>query len=118
MVGKACHREYRDAMTDKVFMEWLQRCPAPALNAKFSNKQMILVLDNPSYHHGYDTEVRVPKGNIKGYNTELLRKYKCKSCRPERNLTTSTTLQRQGQKTWYIWQLLKVKTFFFSVFFL
>ena len=59
-------------------MSWQTRCPLhgkqypePASKAKFGNKQMILVLDNPSYHHGYDAAVWVPEGNTKGYNIEL-----------------------------------------------
>lgn len=35
---------------------------------------MILVLDNASHHHGYDSEVGVPETNTKMHNTALLRK--------------------------------------------
>ena len=36
---------------------------------------MVIVLDNASYHHGFDSEVGVPESNTKAHNTVLLRKY-------------------------------------------
>lgn len=67
-----CHH----GMTDKMFMEWLEKRLASAFKDALGNNEMILVLDNGSYHHGYDPEVGVPETNTKKHNTELLRKYK------------------------------------------
>lgn len=47
----------------------------PAFKAVFGDKKMILVLDNASYHHRFDSEVGVPKSNTTMHNTVLLRKY-------------------------------------------
>ncbi|CAN0312171.1 unnamed protein product [Ectocarpus sp. 4 AP-2014] len=87
--AKRATGDYHDAMTDKMFMEWLERRLAPAFKAKYGNKKMILVLDNASYHHGYDAEVGVPESNSKGYNTGLLRKYKRRKITVEREVTSS-----------------------------
>ncbi|CAM9566934.1 unnamed protein product [Sphacelaria rigidula] len=58
--------DYHDAMTDKTFMDWLQKCLTPASKKVFGgDKKMILVLDNVSYHHGFDQEVKVPESNSK-----------------------------------------------------
>ena len=67
--------DYHAAMTDSMFMEWLERRLTPAFKAAFRDKKMILVLDNASYHHGFDSEVGVPESNTKVHNTVLLRKY-------------------------------------------
>ena len=52
-------------MIDKIVMKWTEGRLAPVFEVKFGNKKFILVLDNLSYHHGYDVEVRVRKRNIK-----------------------------------------------------
>ena len=71
--AKLSKGDYHASMTDVMFMEWLERRLAPAFKKLFGNKKMILVLDNASYHHGFDEEVRVPETNSKKYNVELLR---------------------------------------------
>eukprot|EP00903_Cladosiphon_okamuranus_P012038 g11303.t1 len=73
--AKLANGDYHAAMTDSMFMEWLERRLSPAYNAvpDFKGKKMILVLDNASYHHGFDVEVKVPETNTKKYNVELLR---------------------------------------------
>lgn len=77
--------DYHDAMTDKMFMDWLKKRLTPAFKEVFgSDKKMILVLDNASYHHGFDEEVRVPEANSKRYNTELLQRYGVRSIKVER----------------------------------
>ncbi|CAM9886349.1 unnamed protein product, partial [Hapterophycus canaliculatus] len=75
--AKLARGDYHAAMTDTMFMEWLEHRLAPAYNAvpEFKDKKMILVLDNASYHHGFDAEVKVPETNTKKHNVELLRKY-------------------------------------------
>ncbi|CAN0447970.1 unnamed protein product [Ascophyllum nodosum] len=72
-------------MTDAMFMEWLQHRLTPAFNEVFPGKKMILVLDNASYHHGCDAEVRVPETNTKKYNVGLLRSYKARSIKCRRS---------------------------------
>ena len=67
--------DYHAAMPDTMHMERLERQLAPAFNAAFGDKKMILDLDNASSHHGYDSEVGVPETNTKMRNTVLLRKY-------------------------------------------
>ncbi|CAM9849405.1 unnamed protein product, partial [Sphacelaria rigidula] len=71
--------DYHDAMTDKMFEDWLKQRLEPAFKTAFPGEEMILVLDNASCHHSYDAEIRVPVTNTKAYNTDLLRKYKAKS---------------------------------------
>lgn len=82
--AKIATGDYHAAMTDKMFMEWLEQRLAPAFKAIFGEKKMILVLDNASYHHGYDAEVGVPETNTKMHNTALLRKYKAKKITVQR----------------------------------
>ncbi|CAB1100446.1 unnamed protein product [Ectocarpus sp. CCAP 1310/34] len=55
----------------------------PANNAipEFEGKQMILVLDNASYHLGCNAEVKVPETNTKKHNVDLLRTVGAKSIR-------------------------------------
>ena len=89
-------------------MKWFERCLAPALKAKLGNKQMILVLDNPSYHHGYDAEERVPEGNSKGYNTELLRMYKYQNIPVEPDVPGSADDVRRKK---YIFKVPTTRTF-------
>ena len=68
--------DYHDAMTDKMFMDWLEKRLTPAFRTVFGeHKKMILVLDNAAYHHEYNEEVKVPESNTKKYNTELLQKH-------------------------------------------
>ncbi|CAN0476883.1 unnamed protein product, partial [Ectocarpus sp. 8 AP-2014] len=76
-------------MTDSMFMEWLEHRRSPAFNAipEFEGKQIILVLDNASYHHGFDAEVKVPETNTKKHNVDLLRKFGAKSIRVEQTAT-------------------------------
>ena len=74
--------------------------PGTGFEAKFGNKQMILVLDNSSYHNGYGAEVQVPEGSIKGYNAELLRTYKWKNIPVEREVTGSAGV---GSKEYYLY---------------
>ncbi|CAM9976181.1 unnamed protein product [Ectocarpus sp. 8 AP-2014] len=85
--AKLAKGDYHAAMTDSMFMEWLEHRLSPAFNAtpEFEGKQMILVLDNASYHHGFDAEVKVPETNTKKHNVDLLRKFGAKSIRVERN---------------------------------
>lgn len=45
---------------------------------------MILVLDNASYHHGYETKVGVSETKTKKHNTELFRKYKAEKIKVKR----------------------------------
>ena len=73
--AKIATGDYHAAMTDSMFMEWLERRLTPAFKAAFGDKKMILVLDNASYHHGFDSEVGVPESNTEVQNTVLLRKY-------------------------------------------
>ncbi|CAN0169096.1 unnamed protein product [Ascophyllum nodosum] len=82
----------RRGMTDAMFMEWLQHRLTPAFNEVFPGKKMILVLDNASYHHGCDAEVRVPETNTKKYNVGLLRSYKARSIKVERQNENGDTL--------------------------
>ena len=54
--------DYHDAMTDVMFQRWCTDRLTPAFEALFGkDMKMILVLDNASYHHGYDEEVKVPE---------------------------------------------------------
>ena len=50
-------------MIDKIVIKWTEGRPVPVFEVKFGNKNFILVLDNLSYHHGYDVEVKVRKRN-------------------------------------------------------
>lgn len=77
--AKLATGDYHNAMTDGMFMQWLKHRLTPAFDAQFKNKKMFLVLDNASYHHCFDKELKVPETNSKKYNVELLRKYGCKS---------------------------------------
>ena len=63
--------------------------PDIGFEGEIDNKQTILVLHNPSNHHGCNAEVRIPEGNSKGYNTELLRINKCKNISVGREVTVS-----------------------------
>ena len=67
-----------------IFMEWLERRLTPAYKAEFKDKKMILVLDNASYHHGFDEEVKVPETNTKKHNVELLRRLGARSIKVKR----------------------------------
>ncbi|CAN0419128.1 unnamed protein product [Ectocarpus fasciculatus] len=84
--AKLAKGDYHAAMTDSMFMEWLEHRLSPAYNAipEFEGKKMILVLDNASYHHGFDAEVKVPETNTKKHNVDLLRKFGAKSIRVKR----------------------------------
>lgn len=63
-----------------MFMGWLEHHLKPAFKKiMFPNKKMIYVLDNASYHHGYDPEVEVPETNSEKYNVDLLRNFKAHS---------------------------------------
>lgn len=77
--AKLATGDYHNAMTDGMFMQWLKHRLTPAFDAQFKNKKMFLVLDNASYHHCFDEELKVPETNSKKYNVELLRKYGCTS---------------------------------------
>ena len=90
--AKLAKGDYHAAMTDAMFMEWLQHRLTPAFNEVFPGKKMILVLDNASYHHGCDAEVRVPETNTKKYNVGLLRSYKARSIKVERQNENGDTL--------------------------
>ena len=57
---KSAKGDYHAAMTDTMFMERLEHRLVPAFEAEFPGEKLILVLDNASYHHGRDAEVRVP----------------------------------------------------------
>ena len=81
--------DYHDAMTDVMFQRWCTDRLTPAFEALFGkDMKMILVLDNASYHHGYDEEVKVPETNTKVANTALLQKYKVGSIKVTRQGTT------------------------------
>ena len=67
--------DYHAAMTGSRVMEWLERRQTPAFKAAFGDKKMILVLDNASHHHGFDSEAGVPETSTKLHNTVLLREY-------------------------------------------
>ncbi|CAB1121123.1 unnamed protein product [Ectocarpus sp. CCAP 1310/34] len=84
--AKLAKGDYHAAMTDSMFMEWLEHRLSPAYNAipEFKGKRMILVLDNASYHHGFDAEVKVPETNTKKHNVDLLRMFGAKSIRVRR----------------------------------
>ena len=84
--AKLSKGDYHASMTDVMSMEWLERRLAPAFKKLFGDKKMILVLDNASYHHGFDEEVGVPETNSK-YNVELLRKFGAKSITVRRKQT-------------------------------
>ena len=53
--------DHHNAMTDGVFLQWLKRRLTPAFEAQFENEKMFLALDNPSYHHCFDEELKVPE---------------------------------------------------------
>lgn len=73
--AKQAKGDYHAPMTDVKFMDWLKHHLTPSFEEQFGkDMKMILVLDNASYHHGFDPEVRVPGTNSKKYNTGLLRK--------------------------------------------
>lgn len=84
--AKLAKGDYHAAMTDSMFMEWLERRLGPSYNAvpDFKGTKMILVLDNASYHHGFDADVKVPETNSKRYNVELLRKFGARSIKVKR----------------------------------
>lgn len=64
---------YHVAMTDHTLKDWLTHRPIPVFKAViFGDKEMILILDNASYHHGFDLEVDVRESDSKKHNTELL----------------------------------------------
>ena len=85
--AKLSKGDYHASMTDVMFMEWLERRLAPAFKKLFGHEKMILVLDNASYHHGFDEEVGVPETNSKKYNVKLLRKFGAKSITVKRKQT-------------------------------
>ena len=82
--AKLAKGDYHAEMTDQMFMEWLERRLTPAYKAEFKDKKMILVLDNASYHHGFDEEVKVPETNTKKHNVELLRRLGVRSIKVKR----------------------------------
>ncbi|CAB1117802.1 unnamed protein product [Ectocarpus sp. CCAP 1310/34] len=84
--AKLAKGDYHAVMTDLMLMEWLEHRLSPAYNAipEFEGKQMILVLENASYHHGFDAEVKEPETNTKKYNVDLLHKFGGKSIRVRR----------------------------------
>lgn len=92
--AKLAKGDYHAAMTDEMFMTWLEKRLTPAFRKVFGDKKMILILDNASYHHGYDCEVKVPETNSKKFNTELLRKHGCSHITVKRNVADG----RGGQK--------------------
>lgn len=59
-----------------MFKDSLTRRRQPAFKGAFPCIEIILVLGNASYHHGYDPEVRVPETNTQAYNTDMPRQYK------------------------------------------
>ena len=62
-----------------------QNAPHTGIQQKFGeDKKMILVLDNATYHHGYNEEVKAPESNSKTYNTSLLQNHGVKRIRVER----------------------------------
>ncbi|CAB1106130.1 unnamed protein product [Ectocarpus sp. CCAP 1310/34] len=73
-------------MTDSMFMEWLEHRLNPGYNTipEFKGKRIILILDNASYHHGFDAEVKVPESNTKKHNVDLLRMFGAQSIRVKR----------------------------------
>lgn len=71
--AKSAKGDYPGALTDKVFMCWLEHRLTPAFKAKHGNEmKTLLVLGNASYHHGFDPEVGVPEADSKTYTTEML----------------------------------------------
>lgn len=64
-------------MPDSMCMTWLDKRLTPTFRKVFGDKKIILVLDNASYHHGYDPGVKVPETNTKKFNTAPLRKHGC-----------------------------------------
>ncbi|CAM9882425.1 unnamed protein product, partial [Ectocarpus sp. 4 AP-2014] len=66
--AKLATGDYHNAMTDGMFMQWLKHRLTPASDAQFKNKKMFLVLDNASYHHCFDEELKVPETNSKKCN--------------------------------------------------
>lgn len=63
--AKKATGDYHDAMTDKMFMDWIEYRLKLAFEAKYEGRQVTLIVDNASYHHGDDPEVRVPESNTK-----------------------------------------------------
>ena len=83
--AKHAKGDYHAAMTDKMFMDWIKMRLTPAFEKKFGkDKKKILILDNATYHHGYNEEVKVPESNSKTYNTSLLQNHGVKRIRVER----------------------------------
>ncbi|CAB1108957.1 unnamed protein product [Ectocarpus sp. CCAP 1310/34] len=70
--AKLAKGDFHAAMTDSMFMERLEHRLSPACNAipEFQGKQMILVLDNASYHHGFDAEGIGNLNQPDGYDTD------------------------------------------------
>ncbi|CAB1111725.1 unnamed protein product [Ectocarpus sp. CCAP 1310/34] len=95
--AKLAKGDYHAAMTDSMFMEWLERRLSPAYNAvpDFKGKKMILVRDNASYHQGFDAEVKVPETNTKKYNVELLRRYGVRSIKVKRAAANGRVVQQR-----------------------
>ena len=81
--------------------------PGIGFESEIDNKQTILVLDNPSNHHEYDTEVRIPEGSSKGYNIEISRLYKCNNIPIEREVTGSADIRSKK----YVFMVPATRTF-------
>lgn len=66
-------------------MDWIKMHLTPAFEEMFVNdKNVVLVLDLATYHHGYNEEFKVTESNSKMYNTRLLQRHGVKRIRVER----------------------------------
>ena len=51
-IGEFTRGDYHDNFDGHVFQKWVENRLAPAFEAQFPGKKMILILDNAKYHHG------------------------------------------------------------------
>lgn len=88
--AKLAKRDYHAYMTDVMFMDWLRHRLTPAFVDQFvADMKMIVVLDNASYNHGFDPEVRVPETNSKKYSPGILRKNGATTMTVKRRVTNA-----------------------------
>lgn len=73
MLFPAGEKTGADDMDAETFMKWMKRRLVPAFREKYGDKEMILVLDNASYHHGMADDWKSPLKATKAVNAALLR---------------------------------------------
>ena len=86
--AKSARGDYHDQMDCDTFMMWLERRCLPAFEAKYPDKQMILVLDNAPYHHGRHEDGFFCSEHNKAQIAEKLESLGCRGLRIKLDFTT------------------------------